>query len=121
MDTPPIKKEKENLDELLGNLPTSDLPTYDKDVDSDDLPKQILATQHEKLVEEVKRYRSDSSARKGLSIWAQIVVSLWLIAVIIILLVSNLSDTVLVALLCTSTLNVLGLMYIVLRGYFNHK
>lgn len=73
---------------------------------------------------EAERYSSDTKDRKWLAIWAVIVVSLWLLLVIIILLLNklcsiNLSDNVLIALLGTTTLNVLGLSFIVLKGHFN--
>lgn len=69
-----------------------------------------------------KRYSSDTTDRKWLAVWTAITVSMWLIAVIGILICNiskfHLSDTVLSVLLGTTTLNVLGLSYIVLRGHF---
>jgi hypothetical protein len=66
-----------------------------------------------------KRYGDNTFNRKWLSIWAAMVVTVWLYAVLSIICNSALSDTVLCTLLGTTTLNVLGLMAIVLRGYFN--
>ena len=66
-------------------------------------------------------YRSDTNDRKWLAEWATAVVSLWLMAVIILLASKErfrLSDAVLVTLLGTTTLNVLGISFIVLRGHF---
>lgn len=71
---------------------------------------------------ENERYNSDTRDRKWLAEWSATIVSVWLFLVFIIL-VSNhrslhLSDNVINVLLGTTTLNVLGLMYIVLRGHF---
>jgi hypothetical protein len=66
-----------------------------------------------------ERYKSDTEDRKWLAQWTASAVTGWLIFVAIILTNNyGLSDTVLVALLGTTTLNVLGLSYIVLRGHF---
>ncbi|WBX70537.1 hypothetical protein [Tenacibaculum retecalamus] len=72
---------------------------------------------------ENKRYKDDTAHRKVLSTWAGTLVSFWLVCVLLIL-TSNtnkfkLSDSVLIALLGTTTLNVLGLMVIVLNDLFN--
>lgn len=88
------------------------------DIDSDDLTIQIILR-----ALEAKRYQSDTSDRKWLAIWTAFVVTAWLTAVILILIFNeafkfNLSTTVLVTLLGTTTLNVLGLSFIVLRGHF---
>lgn len=70
-----------------------------------------------------KRYESDTADRKWLAEWATTLVSIWLFFVLIILMGNNyslhLSDSVLNVLLGTTTINVLGLMAIVLRGHFN--
>lgn len=87
------------------------------DIDSDG-----LKLQEERLRND--RFRSDTNDRKWLAKWTAWVVSVWLGGVLVIL-VSNkflciqLSDFVLTALLGTTTLNVLGLSFIVLRGHFN--
>lgn len=70
-----------------------------------------------------QRYKDDTAHRKVLSTWAGTLVSFWLVCVLLIL-TSNtnkfkLSDSVLIALLGTTTLNVLGLMVIVLNDLFN--
>jgi ABC-type transport system involved in cytochrome c biogenesis permease component len=88
---------------------------HDVDIDSDDLTAQ-------RRLFENQRYREDTSHRKWLAVWSAVVVTIWLVAVLYILLMNKrnigLGDTVLVALLGTTTLNVLGLSYIVLRGHF---
>ena len=68
------------------------------------------------------RYRSDTFDRQWLAVWTAIIVTLWLIAVIRLLMSNyqqfHLSDMVLSVLLGTTTLNILGLSFIVLRGHF---
>lgn len=74
---------------------------------------------------ELQRYLKDTRDRGWLAKWTAWVVSAWLFLVITILYFNKnyfclfLSDTVLVALLGTTTLNVLGLSFIVLKGHFN--
>ena len=72
-----------------------------------------------------ERYQEDTKHRRNLSTWAASIVSLWLISVLLILIFNEsqikLKDTTLVALLSTTTLNVLGMMFIVLRGLFDSK
>ncbi|MGV3586183.1 MAG: hypothetical protein ACO1OF_04205 [Adhaeribacter sp.] len=102
------------LADIIGSRPAS--PDPETDIDSDDLTVQ-------RRLFENQRYREDTSHRKWLAVWTAVIVTLWLIAVLFILLMNKsiigLGDTVLVALLGTTTLNVLGLSYIVLRGHFN--
>jgi hypothetical protein len=70
------------------------------------------------------RYKQDTKARGWLSRWVAWVVSLWLLAVILILVLNeplhlNISDIVRCTLLGTTSANVLGLPYIVLKGLFH--
>lgn len=71
---------------------------------------------------EIERFKDDTQHRKTMSIWAAMVVSFWLLSVILILIGNNysykLNDNVLIALLTTTTINVLGLMIIVLNDFF---
>ncbi|TDS14738.1 hypothetical protein [Sphingobacterium paludis] len=73
--------------------------------------------------ERFKRYRNNTKLRTRLAKWAVTVVSVWLIFVAMVLLINNrelcLSDSVLIALLTTTTANILGIMYIVLKDIFN--
>lgn len=105
----------------LENIIGSKHPTLnrDLDIDSDDInfQKEIRGL-------EVKKINSDIEDRKWLAKWSAYVVSGWLIFVIIILVTNNyyslyLSDAVLITLLGTTTLNILGLSFIVLRGHFS--
>lgn len=87
------------------------------DVDALDASTQLALLRAE-------RYKSNTQSRKWLAEWAAVIVTLWLTAVVIILCNNSskkigLSDTVLSVLLGTTTLNILGLMFIVLKGYFS--
>jgi|GEM_PF-976957 len=88
----------------------------DPDIDADGIEEQ-------KRKLENQRYKDDSEYRIRLAIWTRWTVSAWLGTVLLILCLNGylffLSDAVLIALVCTTTLNVLGLAYIVLKGYFH--
>lgn len=68
------------------------------------------------------RYKSDTDWRCRLSWWVIGTDSVWLSAILVILCFNNkyflLSDTVMITLLGTTTVNVLGLAFIVLKGLF---
>lgn len=71
----------------------------------------------------IVRYRQDTIERKLLSHWVVWIVSVWLglTALILILMgcgVIAMSDVVVCMLLGTTTANILGLAYIVLKGLF---
>lgn len=105
-----------DLEDIIG----SKHPTPNRDdIDSDDIgfQKEIKKLEVEKLGLDIKD-------RKWLAKWSACIVSGWLIFVIIILVTNNycslyLSDAVLITLLGTTTLNILGLSFIVLRGHFS--
>ncbi len=87
----------------------------DTDIDSGDLRSQL----NQKILE---RYQSDTHDRRWLAKWTAIVVSIWLLLVYGILVLNDshvhLSETVLITLISTTTLNVIGLPLVVLRGHF---
>lgn len=97
--------------------PESYLERY---VDIDSIPEE-----RQKVILENQRYSSDTRDRKWLAVRTVYAVSAWLILVILVLFANHsfihLSDAVLVTLLGTTTLNVLGLTAIILRGHFNAK
>lgn len=73
---------------------------------------------------ENKRYSKDTWHRSYLSFWSTILSTVWILFVGFLLIFNhkmefNLSDEVIIALLTTTTLNLLGLPLIVLRGLFN--
>lgn len=104
----------------LENIIGSKHPTFrDLDIDSDDINFQ---KEIRKLG--VKKLGSDIEDRKWLAKWSACIVTIWLVVVITILVTNNyyslyLSDAVLITLLGTTTLNILGLSFIVLRGHFS--
>ncbi len=103
-----------NLFDVLDEFKTNKLK--DKDIDSDDLEIQLK-------IYTIERYHENSKSRKELTKWVKWIVSIYLVLIFFILLLNSkfifLSDIVLCTLLGTTTLNILGLMYIVLKGYFN--
>lgn len=69
------------------------------------------------------RFKKDTTWRCRLSWWVMIVDSAWLATILVILFLNtkclHLSDAVLITLLGTTTINVLGLAFIILRGLFS--
>jgi hypothetical protein len=85
------------------------------DVDSRGLKDQ----EHQKRL----RYTQDTKERKLLSHWVMCVVSLWLLGVLTVISFNKvwnlcISPTVCSVLLGTTTANILGLAFIVLKGLF---
>lgn len=83
-----------------------------EDIDTLDLKRQ-----------KALRYEQDTRQRNALVKWVQCMISLWLMAVIFILIGCGrgwliLSDTVLCFFLVTTTFNILGMPYIVLGDLF---
>ncbi len=103
----------------LKNIIPSKIESNNKDIDID---SDELDIQKELKRLEIKKFGSDITDRKWLAIWSAFVVSIWLILVVVILFLNkcflDLSDAVLMTLLGTTTLNILGLSFIVLRGHF---
>ena len=72
------------------------------------------------------RYTQDTKYRKILAHWVMWVVSIWLGLTLFVvtfnkLFCFNLDDSVCIVLLGTTTVNILGLAYIVLKGIFPNK
>lgn len=85
-----------------------------------DIDAVALKNQQTKL--QLERFGQDTKDRKWLAYWSVSVVSFWLLSVLLILVFNQflaLSDAVLITLLTTTTLNILGLTFIVLKGHFN--
>ena len=101
-----------NIDpERLNTSSESNIPTND-DIDSLDLKEQKR-----------ERYSQDTKYRKHLAIWVMWVVSIWHATVLLIITAVAIWDlpmesNVQITLLATTTVNVLGLAYIVLKGIF---
>lgn len=103
------------MGDLSDAIESSPKDHNDLDFDSDDVDEQIKKRYAE-------RYKQDTIERKWLSQWAASVVSFWLILVMVVLFKNSryfhLSDSVLITLLGTTTLNVLTLTVIVLKSLF---
>lgn len=84
-------------------------------LDSLDLKGQIgILT----LLEELDRFRKDTKDRSNLAYWTFGIITVWLVAVVVLMACNFLPQTVYVTLLTTTTVNIIGLPAIVLRGYF---
>lgn len=72
-----------------------------------------------------RRYATNTSLRTCLAVWSATIVTSWLVMVYIVLINNNekycLSDSVLNTLLTTTTIQVLGLVIIVMYDLFNGK
>lgn len=101
----------------------------DVEYSSNAIPKDIVKDTLEDiddktLYEQRKaRYLQDTKFRRHLAIWVMVIVPSWLFLVIAILICDGfnlikLQAEVLITLLATTTVNVLGLAYIVLKGIF---
>ena len=100
-------------------------PLYSQEISSQQAEEEFKVwDDYERVSKKLRndRYEEDTVHRRNLSSWAAIIVSVWLFAVILILTRNTseyqLSDPVMIALLGTTTLNVLGMMVIVLKGLF---
>ena len=71
-----------------------------------------------KFEAELERIRKDTQNRSVFAYWTFGIITAWLIAVIVLLACNFLSQSIYITLLTTTTLNVIGLPAIVLRGYF---
>jgi hypothetical protein len=117
-----VNRVSGNLQEEIGE---SEFPPDEStDPDSTISPESIEFLNRERNKARIERLKDDNEQRKILAKWTSDIVQNWLLFVALMLFLNRiiqLSDVVLVALLGTSTLNVLGLSYIVLRGHFNGK
>lgn len=90
---------------------------------TNDNDERSLKEQERRFNEDKRiRYNSDTRWRCRFSWWVIGVDSGWLLAILIILFLNNsvlhLADSVLIVLLGTTTVNVIGLAFIVLKGLF---
>lgn len=126
-----MSSENNSLSNLIEQTPISlvnNQITVVEDVDTLTLSGQQKAR--------VERIRQNTLSRTKLTTWTSLAVSFWLISVVVLLfcnkgrftfnllnykidIIPNVSDSVLEVLLVTTTLNVLGLSFIVLKGLFN--
>lgn len=73
--------------------------------------------------QKARRYALDTKLRVGLARWIQWLISVWLLLVMGVLVLSmfcgRVESSVLIALLTTTTVNILGLPFIILKGLFD--
>ncbi|MDI9880783.1 hypothetical protein [Flectobacillus longus] len=127
--------------EIEDNGVTSD-PTIDIDNENLSVQKKLKEAEElkltlKKLKYKIERYYSNSKVRILLVVWTVAIVSVWLLIVALLLALNNntinldkhyfpksiiirISDNVLMTLISTTTVNILGLTYIVLRGHFKN-
>ena len=79
-----------------------------------------------KDVQYLERFKQDTRQRRILVNWMMIVVTAWLFIVLLFTIFGNvwclkIDNQVLITLLATTTINVLGLANIILKGLFGHK
>lgn len=110
----------ENLDRI--SITDSDLSPSLDDIINARGSNQIL--EDHLGIARVKRFKIDTELRKHLAYCFTVIIFLWLASVVCILffndnlLVLNLSDTVLITLLTTTSVNVIGMMIIILKNLF---
>lgn len=102
---------------------------YDYDYDVNAIPENLaddtLRNIDDKSMRDQRkaRFSQDTRFRKHLANWVMAIVPCWLLLVVIILFLEgfdllHLHTEVMITLLATTTINVLGLAYIVLKGIF---
>jgi cation transport ATPase len=119
------------LDDIQDNVVSTDVDnrafneeqSYERKSDQRKLTEiDILKAQVNKLELKNKRYKDNTELRRGLVILFTITINAWLFAVFLILLTNTntlkLSDSVLITLLTTTTIQVLGMMYVILKNLF---
>lgn len=104
----------------LEDINSSALPTNNVDLTGGKEEEDRLFGQAK-----IKRYELDTELRRSLSILFTITINAWLFVVFLILLTNTktlkLSDPVLITLLTTTTIQVLGMMVIILWDLFPGK
>jgi len=85
--------------------------------------RDITEARIEKVLAENDRFKEDTLLRSLLAKFFAMIIALWLLAVVLILVGNkvnnyNLSDNVLITLLTTTSINVIGMMLIILNNLF---
>lgn len=98
-------------------------PTNSAPQNSAKLPHKTPATEFNPDIytleqQKNRRYGQDTSHRHTLIVWVMIIIPVWLAVVLLIVTFTEIDPSVKIALLGTTTINVLGLPLIVLRGLF---
>jgi hypothetical protein len=106
----------------------------EKEFYSEDIPPKVafentLFTVIEKRLNKLElknaRYKDNSDMRKALVVAFTTIIALWLLSVLLILVGNtnryHLSENTLITFLTTSSANVLGMMYVILKNLFPEK
>lgn len=110
---------------FINKLPKSKVEKNYSLQNYEEAQKDTLEINKDVLTPKEKRYERETDLRENLSIAFTIIISLWLLAVFL-LLVGNtnhyrLSNSVLNTLLVTTTANVIGMMIIILKNLFPNR
>lgn len=94
-------------------------------IDKNDIQGQQRTFSFKKFHAELKRYEKLTKQRSLMVTYSSIVVCVWLVFVAVILVyyvwwTPDISTTVLTTLLATTTVNVIGLGYVLIKGLFNN-
>lgn len=103
----------------LGKVVIREMPKGSADIGDAELNADSMDINQQKRI----RFSQDTKHRRQLVIWMMCVVSAWLLIVLFIVVFNGIlklsvSDNVMIALLATTTVNVLGLANIILNGLF---
>lgn len=122
----------EEFEDILNDLPFDDFEEFEF-IDASGMAKEEKKAfaKHEDIGKESwdawhDRYKENTKLRKLIAKWSMIIITIWLFLVISLLYFNDLfslkiSDNVQITLLTTTTFNVLGIIYIVLKDLFNGK
>jgi hypothetical protein len=110
--------------ENLGRIPIQpETPPTQEDFNKGEIQTALLSYSLETA--KVGRFIANTSLRTKMSYWASFTISIWLIIVALILMYNNdkfcLSDSVIITLITTTTINVIGIILICFRDLFNGK
>lgn len=92
----------------------------------DDTDLERLKNKNKKLKLKNRRYKDNTEIRKSLVVVFTVIIVFWLLSVLLILVGNNcnhynLSENTLIAFLTTSSANVIGMMYVILKNLFPVK
>lgn len=105
----------------LDRLPDTSSDGY-SEADLTEAVKDNNDINHDIKKSQIKRFNGETSLRENLSIAFTLIIFFWLLSVILILVgntsIYKLDDSVLIALMVTSSANVIGMMQIILKNLF---
>lgn len=134
-----LQKNNSNMDKYLEELISEELQyelETEEDIEEDiedssnneELIERAMAQFHltakiDSIASILNRYSDTSTLRKYSAVWVMVVVSVWLLVVLLILIlcgasVITIQSGVLIALLGTTTANIIGLPLVLLKGLY---